>query len=82
MQEKVSDVVTSEDAANVVQEFDQIIKNKKAILYDWPTIKGKFQKFTEKEQFVNMVSKFGVGKSTIVFKIALFKLINNLKISK
>ena len=24
-----------------------------------------------------MVSKFGVGKSTIVFKIALFKLINN-----
>ena len=52
------------------------------ILYDWPTIKGKFQKFKEKEQFVNMVSKFGVGKSTIVFKIGLFKLINNLKISK
>ena len=47
------------------------------ILYDWPTIKGKFQKFKEIEQFVNMVSKFGVGKSTIVFKIALFKLINN-----
>ena len=34
MQEKVSDVVTSEDAAKVVQEFDQIIKNKKVILYD------------------------------------------------
>ena len=60
MQEKVSDVVTSEDAAKLVQEFDQIIKNKKVILYDWPTTKGKFQRFKEKEQFVNMVSNFGV----------------------
>ena len=36
-----------------------------------------FQKFKEKEQFVSMVSQFGVSKSTIGFKIALFKLINN-----
>ena len=36
-----------------------------------------FQKFKEKEQFVSMVSQFGVSKSTIVFKIAFFKIINN-----
>ena len=36
-----------------------------------------FQKFKEKERFVSMVSKFGVNNSTILFKIALVKLINN-----
>ena len=34
-------------------------------------------KFNEKELFVSMVSQFGVSMSTIVLKIALFKLINN-----
>ena len=33
MQEKVNNVITSEDAARVVQEFEQIIKNKKAKNY-------------------------------------------------
>ena len=33
MQEKVNNVITSEDAAKVVQELDQNIKNKKAALY-------------------------------------------------
>ena len=37
-----------------------------------------FQKFKEKERFVSdMVLKFGVSKSTIVFKIALKKLIDD-----
>ena len=33
MQQKVNNVITSEDVAKVVQEFDQNIKNKKATLY-------------------------------------------------
>ena len=37
-----------------------------------------FQKFKEKERFISdMVSKFKVSKSTIVFKIALKKLIDD-----
>ena len=35
------------------------------------------QKFKEKRRFVSMVSKFGLSKSTIVFKIPLGKLINS-----
>ena len=35
------------------------------------------QKFKEKERFVSMVLKFAVRKVTIVFKIALGKLIDN-----
>ena len=37
-----------------------------------------FQKFREKERFINdMVLKFHVSKSTIVFKIALKRLIDD-----
>ena len=37
-----------------------------------------FQKFKEKERFVsNMVLKFKVSKSTIIFKIALSRLIDD-----
>ena len=33
MQEKDNNVITSEDSAKNVQEFDEIIKNKKSTLY-------------------------------------------------
>ena len=78
IQEKVSNVTTSEDATKVVEEFRQIIKNKKSHIIWLAYHQGQlFQKFKEKERFVSMVSQFGASKSTIVFKIALFKLINN-----
>ena len=77
-QEKVYNLTTSEDAAKVVQKFEQIIKNKKSNIMCLTYHQGQiFQKFKEKEQFVSMVSQFGVSKSTIGFKIALFELINN-----
>ena len=46
MQEKVNNIITSDDAAKVVQEFDQIIKNKKSNII-WLTYhQGQtFQKF-------------------------------------
>ena len=49
MQEKVNNVITSEDAAKIVQEFEQIIKNKKNDII-WLTYhQGQiFQKFKEK----------------------------------
>ena len=34
-------------------------------------------KFKEKEEFINMVHEFGVGKSTVVFNIGIVKLIKN-----
>ena len=42
-----------------------------------------FQKFREKERFVSdMVLKFNMNKSTIVFKIALKKLIDDFPKTK
>ena len=69
---------SQEDAAKVIHEFEEIIKNKKSDIVWLAYYQGKiFQKFRSKEQFVNdVVTKFKVSKSTIVLKIALSKLID------
>ena len=70
--------VNEEDAVKVIQEFEEIIKNKKCDIIWLAYYQGQiFKKFKEKEQFVSMVLKFNVSKSTIIFKIALSKLIND-----
>ena len=70
---------SKEDAAKVIYEFEEIIRNKKSDIVWLAYHQGKiFQKFRSKERFVNdMVSKFKVSKSTIVFKIALSRLIDD-----
>ena len=79
MQQKVNTCATNgEDAVKVIQEFKDIIKNKKSDITWLVCHQGRlFQKFKEKERFVSMVLKFSTNKSTIVFKIALSKLIEN-----
>ena len=69
-QERASQIVKSEDAATAIKELEDIIKSKKSNIIWLACQQGKiFQKFKEKENFINMVNEFGVGKSTIVFKI-------------
>ena len=72
---------SEEDAAKVIHKFEEIIKNKKSDIVWLAYYQGKiFQKFRSKERFVNdVVTKFKGSKSTIVFKSALSKLIENIK---
>ena len=79
MQEKVDGCKTNEDAVKVIQEVEQIIQNKKSDIVWLAYYQNQiFQKFKEKERFdSDMVLKFGVSKSTIVFKTALKKLIDD-----
>ena len=79
MQDKVNGCISSEDAIKVIQDFEQIIQNKKNDIVWLAYYQGQiFQKFREKERFISdMVSKFKVSKSTIVFKIALSRLIDD-----
>ena len=49
MQGTVDNIITSEDATKVVQEFEQIVKNKKVTLYGWPSIKDKYFKNLKKK---------------------------------
>ena len=78
MQDKVNGCVTNEDAAKAIQVFEKIIQNKKSDIVWLAYYQSQiFQKFREKERVVSdMVLKFHVSKSTIVFKIALKKLID------
>ena len=69
---------SKEGAAKAISKFEEIIKNKKSDIVWLAYYQGKiFQKFRSKERFVNdVVTKFKVSKSTIVFKIALCRLID------
>ena len=69
---------SKEGAAKAISKFEEIIKNKKSDIVWLAYWQGKIsQKFKSKEQFVNnMVTKFKVSKSMIVFKIALSRLID------
>ena len=78
MQDKVNGFITNEDAVKAIQEFEQIIKNKMSNIVWLAYYQGQiFQKFKETESFVSMVLKLNVIKSTIVFKIALKKLMDD-----
>ena len=54
---------SEEDAAKVIHQFEEIIKNKKSDIVWLAYHQGKiFQKFRSKERFANdMVSKFKVS---------------------
>ena len=62
-----------EDAVKAIREFEQIIQNKNNDIVWLAYYQDQlFQEFREKERFVSdMVLKFNMSKSTIVFKIAL-----------
>ena len=64
IQEKVNACTTNEDAVKAIQEFEDIIKNKKSNIVWLAYYQGKIlQNFKEKERFVSdMVLKFNVGK--------------------
>ena len=79
IQDKVNGCITNEDAVKTIQELEQIIQNKKNDIVCLAYYQGRiFHKFREKERFVSdMVLKFNVRKSTIVFKIASKKLMDH-----
>ena len=79
IEEMTNNCMESEkDAAKIIRKFDEVVKNKKIDIVWLAYYQGNiFQKLRSKEGFVNdMVSKFKVSKLTIVFKIALSKLID------
>ena len=65
MADKVNGCISNEDAIKVIQDFEQMIQNKKSDIVWLAYYQGQvFQKFREKERFVSdMVLKFNVGKS-------------------
>ena len=57
MQEKNNGCKTNEDAVKAIQEFEQIIQNKKSDIVWLAYYQGQiFQKFKEKERFVSDIN--------------------------
>ena len=66
-----------EDAAEIIQEYEEILRTKRKGIISVAYHQGKmFSWFCEKKKFLRLVSKFGVHKNTIILKINIFKLIN------
>ena len=80
LHEKAKTCTTNEEGpGKVIQEYEERIKNKKSDIVWLAYYQGKIlQKFRSKERFLSdVVLKFKVSKSTIVFKFALDRLIDD-----
>ena len=65
-----------EDVAAVIKQYEDIIRSKKKGIISIAYYQGKvFKRFKDKERFIKLVNEFKVHKSTIIFKINIFKLI-------
>ena len=57
----------------VVNEMEKIIKSILWLAYQQCQI---FERFKMNDNFINMVKKFWINKSTMVFKISIVKFVN------
>ena len=75
LNKEVEEIRQPEKAAEVIKRYEDIIKMKKKGIISVAYHQGKiFKRFKEKEKFVRLVSELGIHKTTIIFKINVFKL--------
>ena len=71
----MEEVQNPEEAAEVIQDYEDIIRTKKKGIINIAYHQGKvFKKFKDKEKFITLVNKLKIHKTTIIFKINTFKL--------
>ena len=64
-----------EEAAKIIKRYKDIIKTKnKGIINVAYNLGQIFKRFKEKEKFAKLVSELEIHKTTIIFKINIFKL--------
>ena len=70
--EKIED---PEKAAEIIKRYEDIIKTKNKGIVNVAYHQGQvFKRFKEKEKFAKLVSELGIHKTTIIFRINIFKL--------
>ena len=68
---------SSEEAMEVVKEIEKIISSNKHNILWLAYQKGQtFEIFKLNDNFINMVNKFRISKSTLIFKISIKKFLN------
>ena len=64
-----------EKAASILKRYEDIIKTKNKEIINVAYHQGQvFKMFKEKEKFAKLVSELGIHKTTIIFRINVFKL--------
>ena len=62
-------------AAEIIRQYEDIINTKKKGIINVAFYQGQiFKRFKEKEKFAKLVNEVGIHKTTIIFKINVFKL--------
>ena len=78
LNEKAGKVEKPEDAADIINEYEEILPTKRKGIITATYHQGKvLSQFREKEKFITLVSRFGVHKNTLILKIKVFKLMQN-----
>ena len=76
LNETAKKVEKPEYAIDIITEYEKILREKTKCVIVVAFYQGKiFKRFKEKEKFQEMVKKLKIHKSTIVFEINVFKLI-------
>ena len=79
LNELAEKVQRPEDAANIIKQYEEILRTKRIGIIFVAYYQGKlFELFKEKEKFIQMVSQWKIDKSTIIFQMSIFKLIQKL----
>ena len=74
LNKEAEEVQDPEKAVIIIKRYENIIKTKRKGIIN-VTYQGQvFKRFKEKEKFAKLVSELGIHKTTIIFKINVFKL--------
>ena len=75
LNKEAEEVQDPEKAAKIIKRYEDIIKTKNEGIINVAYHQGQvFKRFKEKEKFAKLVSELGIHKTTIIFKINVFKL--------
>ena len=74
LNKEAEEIQDPEKAAEIIKRYDDIIKIKKKGIINVAFYQGQiFKRLKEKEKFAKLVSELGIHKTTIIFKINVFK---------
>ena len=75
LNKEAEEVQDPEEAAEIIKRYEDVIKTKKKGIINVAYHHGQvFKRFKEKQEFAKLVSELGIHKTTIIFKINIFKL--------
>ena len=75
LNKEAEEIREPEKAAELIKRYEDIIKMKKKGMISIVYHQGKtLKRFKEKEKLVKLVSELGIHKTTIIFKINVYKL--------